>query len=69
MQGEVTGVNDDGTVTVRLHGFDYPITTRPEHLQLVQKRKPGLSGHCCRAWTIGPFPVPSARSFQHPGSR
>ena len=29
MQGEVTRINDDGTVTVRLHGFDYPVTTRP----------------------------------------
>ena len=27
-QGEVTRVNDDGTVTVRLHGYDYPTTTR-----------------------------------------
>ena len=27
-------------MTVRLHGFDYPITTRGEHLSLVQKRKP-----------------------------
>jgi hypothetical protein len=43
MTGEVTRVNDDGTVTVRLHGFEYPITTRGEHLALVAKRtaKPG----------------------------
>lgn len=40
MQGEVTRINDDGTVTVHLHGFDYPITTRGEHLQLIEK-KPG----------------------------
>ena len=39
MQGEVTIVHDDGTVTVRLHGFATPITTRGEHLSLVAKKK------------------------------
>ena len=34
MQGEVTRINDDGTVTVRLIGYDYAITTRGEHLSL-----------------------------------
>ena len=40
MQGEVTRINDDNTVTVHLHGFEYPITTCGEHLQLIEK-KPG----------------------------
>ena len=40
MQGEITRVNDDGTVTVHLHGYGTPVTIRPEHLQLVAKRKP-----------------------------
>ena len=39
MTGEVTIVHDDGTVTVRLHGYDIPLTTRGEHLALVVKRK------------------------------
>ena len=44
MQGEVTHVHDDGTLTVRLHGFAYPVTTTGEHLSLVAKCKaePGL---------------------------
>ena len=37
MQGEVTMVHDDGSVTVRLHGYDVPITTTGEHL----RRAPG----------------------------
>jgi hypothetical protein len=32
MTGEVTLVHDDGTVTVRLHGYDVPVTTRGERL-------------------------------------
>ena len=28
MTGEVTIVHDDGTVTVHLHGYDIPLTTR-----------------------------------------
>jgi hypothetical protein len=39
MQGEVTIVHDDGTVTARLHGYDVPVTTRGEHLSLVAKKK------------------------------
>ncbi len=39
MPGEVTLVHDDGTVTVRLHGYSVPITTTGEHLSLVAKRK------------------------------
>ena len=31
MQGEIAHVHDNGTVTVRLHGFDYPLTVRAEH--------------------------------------
>jgi hypothetical protein len=41
MQGEVTLVYDDGTVTVRLHDHDVPVTRRGKHLQLVAKRKAG----------------------------
>ena len=33
MQGEVTMVHDDGSVTVLLHGYDVPITTTGEHLR------------------------------------
>ena len=40
MQGEITHVHDNGTVTVRLHGFDYPLTVRAEHPSLIAKRKP-----------------------------
>jgi hypothetical protein len=40
MQGEVTAVHEDGTVTVRLHGYSVPITTRSEHLSLVAKKNP-----------------------------
>ena len=29
--GEVPHVHDDGTVTVRLHGYDIPVTTRGAH--------------------------------------
>ena len=39
LTGEVKMVHDDGTVTVRLHGYDVPVTTRGEHLSLVAKRK------------------------------
>ena len=44
MQGEVTIVHDDGTVTVRLHGFATPITIGAEHLALVAKKKPDDPG-------------------------
>jgi hypothetical protein len=37
--GEVTRIRDDGTFTVRIHGYDVPATTRGEHLSLVAKRK------------------------------
>ena len=37
MQGEVTMVHDDGSVTVRLQGYGVPITTTGEHL----RRAPG----------------------------
>jgi hypothetical protein len=40
MTGEVTRVNDDGTVTVRLHGLHYPVTTTGERLSLIAKRQP-----------------------------
>ena len=38
MQGEVTMVQDDGSVTVRLHGYGVLITTTGEHLSLVAKK-------------------------------
>jgi hypothetical protein len=44
MQGEVTRINDDGTVTVRLIGYDYAITTRGEHLSLMAKKKAERDG-------------------------
>ena len=37
MTGEIAHVHDNGTVTVRVHGFDYPLTMRAEHLSLVAK--------------------------------
>jgi preprotein translocase subunit YajC len=40
LTGEVTRINDDGAVTVRLHGFGTPITLRAEHLSLVAKKGP-----------------------------
>jgi hypothetical protein len=40
LQGEVTLVHDDGTVTVRVHGFGTPLTIGSEHLSLVAKRRP-----------------------------
>ena len=39
MQGEVTIIHDDGSVTVRLHGYGMPITTSGEHLSLVAKTR------------------------------
>ena len=39
LTGEVSKLHDDGRVTVRLVGFDDPITTRPEHLSLTSKYK------------------------------
>ena len=39
MQGEVTLVHEDGSVTVRLHGYSVPITTTGEHLSLVAKKR------------------------------
>jgi hypothetical protein len=36
--GEVSIVHGDGRVTVRLQGYDYPITVRAEHLSLTAKR-------------------------------
>jgi hypothetical protein len=44
MTGEVTIVHDDGTVTIRLHGYDIPVTTRAEHLSLIAKSKPSKRG-------------------------
>ena len=37
MTGDVTLIHDDGTVTLRLHGYDYPLTVRAEHLSLIAK--------------------------------
>ena len=38
MSGEVPIVHDDGNVTLRLNGYDFPVTTRPEFLTLIAKR-------------------------------
>ncbi len=38
MTGEVVLVHDDGKVTIRLQGNDYPMTVRSEHLSLIAKR-------------------------------
>jgi hypothetical protein len=40
MQGEVTKIHHDGRVTVLLHGYVIPITTRGEHLNLIAKKRP-----------------------------
>jgi len=40
MQGLVTLVHENGTVTVRLDGLDYPITTRAEYVSLVARKQP-----------------------------
>ena len=37
--GEIAIVHDDGSVTLRLRGYDIPITTRGEHVSLIAKRK------------------------------
>ena len=39
LTAEISLVHDDGTVTIRPHGFDYPITLRGEHLSLIAKRR------------------------------
>ena len=39
LAGEITHVLDDGRVTVRVHGFDYPITLRSEYVSLLAKRQ------------------------------
>ena len=44
MTGEVTLVHDDGTVTVRLHGYDVPVTTRGEHLRSSRRRRRSRDG-------------------------
>jgi hypothetical protein len=41
MQGEVMIIHEDGRVTVRVLGYDLPVTTRGEHLQLIAKDKSG----------------------------
>ena len=40
MTGEVTIIHDDGRVTLRLHGYDTPVTVRAEHSSLIAKQKP-----------------------------
>ena len=49
MSGQVTRVNDDGTVTLCLNGYDFPVTTRPEFLTLISK-KPLAPGRRKRLW-------------------
>ena len=39
LQGEIAHVHDNGTVTIRVHGFDYPLTIRSEHVSLVAKTR------------------------------
>ena len=38
MTGEVVLVHDDGKVTIRLQGYDCPMTVRSEHLSLIAKQ-------------------------------
>ena len=38
MTGEVVLVHEDGKVTIRLQGYDYPMNVRSEHLSLITKR-------------------------------
>ena len=35
MSGEVMRVNHDGSVTLLLRGYDFPVTIRPEFLTLL----------------------------------
>jgi hypothetical protein len=49
MSGQVTRVNDDGTVTLRLNGYDFPVTTRPEFVTLISKQ-PLVPGRRKRLW-------------------
>jgi hypothetical protein len=39
LHGEITRIHDDGRVTIRVHGFDYPITVRSEHVNLTAKHR------------------------------
>ena len=39
LTAEISLVHDDGTVTIRPRGFDYPITLRGGHLSLIAKRR------------------------------
>ncbi len=39
MQGEVTIGPDEGRVSVRLQGYDLPVTVRAEHLNIIARRR------------------------------
>ena len=38
LTGEVVLTHDDGKVTIRVQGYEYPLTIRAEHLSLIVKR-------------------------------
>jgi hypothetical protein len=38
--GEITRLNGDGTVTIRLTGYSAPLTLGAQHLSLVAKYRP-----------------------------
>ena len=56
MQGEVTMVHDDGTITVRLQGCGGPITTTGEQSE-TSPRVRSLIGLPCRAGALRPTAV------------
>jgi hypothetical protein len=43
MSGEVSRINNDGILTVWLHDYAVPVTTRGGHLDLVAKKKGKLN--------------------------
>ena len=43
LTADVTRVHADGQVTVRVHGYGYPVTLRAEHLSLITRREPTSS--------------------------
>ena len=49
LSAEVAVIHVDGSVTLRLDGYDYPVTTRAEFLTLIAKQ-PRVPGRRRRLW-------------------